>query len=149
MTMFMLMSAAMLWAGIPAGAETPEIRLDYKDSKVVARGRLLYRQHCANCHGAKLEGQPNWRKRDADGYLPAPPHDKTGHTWHHSDKLLFELTKYGLAKVAGMEMRTRMPAYEDVLSDREIIAVLSFIKSRWPDEIRKRHDRLNAAAKPK
>jgi len=40
-----------------------------------------------------------------------------------------------------------MPAYADVLSDEEIVAVLSYIKSRWPKQIRKRHDRMNEAAK--
>jgi mono/diheme cytochrome c family protein len=36
-----------------------------------------------------------------------------------------------------------MPAFEGVLTDAEIWAVLAFIKSRWPEEIRKRQERLN------
>ena len=27
--------------------------------------------------------------------LPAPPHNETGHTWHHPDEMLFAITKYG------------------------------------------------------
>ena len=111
----------------------------------LAEGAKTYATHCAACHGANLEGQPDWRTRGADGRLPAPPHDATGHTWHHSDKKLFELTKYGLVGLAGDDYKTRMPAYDGILSDRDIIAVLSFIKSRWPANIRKRHDRLNSA----
>ena len=50
----------------------------------LAGGRILYKEHCASCHGAKLEGQPNWRRIGKDGLLPAPPHDATGHTWQRT-----------------------------------------------------------------
>ena len=117
------------------------------DQHVVALGETVYRSHCAECHGQNLEGQPNWRSRDAEGYLPAPPHDASGHTWHHADTLLFNITKLGTASIVGPDYKTRMPAYADVLTDEEIIAVLSYIKSRWPKQTRRRHDRLNEAAK--
>ncbi|MDH3581358.1 MAG: cytochrome c, partial [Hyphomicrobiales bacterium] len=65
---------------------------------------------------------------------------------HHPDRQLFELTKHGLSKLAGGEYKTRMPKYDGILSDKDIAAVLSFIKSRWPERVRKRHDQLNAAA---
>jgi len=68
----------------------------------------------------------------------------SGHTWHHPDAILFALTKYGPAAIAkDPTYRTSMPIYEDVLSDADIIAVLSYIKSTWPAEIRARHDTLN------
>ncbi len=127
------------------GEDFPVLKPD--DADVVARGETIYAAECSSCHGRRLEGEPNWRVRDEDGYLPAPPHDATGHTWHHSDAQLFNLTKRGLSAVAGDKYKTRMPAYDGVLSDTDIIAVLSFIKSRWPPNIRDRHDRLNAAAK--
>ncbi|MCF6320844.1 MAG: cytochrome c [Rhizobiaceae bacterium] len=112
---------------------------------LVNSGREIYNTTCASCHGKNLEGQPDWRSPDEDGLLPAPPHDQSGHTWHHTDKLLFELTKIGLGRSAGFEdYKTNMPVFEDVLSDVEIIAVLSYIKSTWPEEIRLRHDELNS-----
>ena len=115
------------------------------DSDAVRLGEVLYRDHCAACHGADLEGEtPDWQVRDEDGYLPGPPHDETGHTWHHPDQLLFNITKYGIAKAANLpDYPTRMPAFEGVLDDEEIIAIMSFIKSRWPERIRQRHDELN------
>ncbi len=58
----------------------------------------IYLKYCASCHGEQLQGQSNWRQRDAEGYLPAPPHDESGHTWHHSDTYLFLMTKYGIEK---------------------------------------------------
>ena len=90
-----------------------------------------------------MEGQPKWRVRLADGLLPAPPHDASGHTWHHGDAYLVAVTKYGVARVLGQPYPNAMPIYDGVLSDKEIVAVLSYIKSQWPAETRKRHDRLN------
>lgn len=118
------------------------------DPAVLALGERVYRAHCATCHGAGLEGQPDWRERDAHGLLPAPPHDASGHTWHHPDEQLFAIVKLGLPQVIGQpDYRTTMPAYGGVLSDAEIVAVLSWIKSRWPAEIRARHDAVNAQAR--
>ncbi|MEL8054604.1 MAG: cytochrome c [Pseudomonadota bacterium] len=114
------------------------------DLEVVALGQGIYVAQCAACHGGRLEGQPNWRTRGEDGLLPAPPHDATGHTWHHDDETLFTLTKYGLAGLMENAPPSGMPVYEEVLSDEEIIAVLSFIKSTWPSDIREHHDRLNS-----
>ena len=118
----------------------PTIRLYYDLDAVVAQGKAVYRSYCAACHGIDLEGQPNWHLRDAQGYLPAPPHDQTGHTWHHRDQLLFDLTKYGPAHITGADYKTRMPAFEAVLSDDDIVAVLSYIKSTWPDEVIRIHN---------
>ena len=120
------------------------------DVAVVAAGKQVYDRQCASCHGAKLEGQPNWRLRDASGRLPAPPHDASGHTWHHPDEVLFRIVKEGVAKVANLkDYQSAMPVYAGVLSDAEIVAVLSYIKANWPPEIRRRHDELNAMEEAK
>ena len=120
------------------------IALHPDDAAKVARGEEVYVDACASCHGANLEGQANWRRRNAAGRLPAPPHDETGHTWHHPDTALFELTKFGPAALVGDGYESDMPGYADTLSDEEILEVLSYIKSQWRDEIRSRHDRINA-----
>lgn len=113
------------------------------NAHVVARGSEFYRQHCASCHGANLEGQPNWRKRKRNGRMPAPPHDATGHTWHHRDEQLFKITKYGTEAIVGDFYKSDMRGFQNVLTDDEICAVITFIKSTWPERIRKRHDRMN------
>jgi mono/diheme cytochrome c family protein len=114
-------------------------RADASDPELVALGAVVYRQSCAACHGANLEGQPNWRTPKPDGTLPAPPHDASGHTWHHSDRLLFEMTKWGTAAVAGGNFKSAMPVFAEVLDDGDIWAALSYIKSRWPAEIQAAH----------
>lgn len=120
-----------------------ELSLNANDVELVNLGKKVYASQCASCHGVNLEGQPDWRARKENEKLPAPPHDETGHTWHHSDKLLIDLTKHGPKPVAGPDYKTDMPAFQNILSDKEVIAVLSYIKSTWPEYIRKRHDRLN------
>lgn len=110
---------------------------DASDTQLVAVGEVLYQQYCASCHGAELEGQPNWKRRDENGFLPAPPHDETGHTWHHPDEQLFEITKIGTEAFVGMGYKSNMIGFEDQLNDSEIWAVLAYIKSEWPPSIQR------------
>ena len=113
------------------------------DPDVVALGQSIYSENCASCHGVNLEGQPNWRLPGQDGQLPAPPHDATGHTWHHDEDTLFRLTKYGTGALIGdPNYESNMPIYGGLLTDDEIIAALSYIKSTWPQEIRESHDEM-------
>jgi mono/diheme cytochrome c family protein len=113
------------------------------EAAMIALGQRVYRKYCASCHGGNLEGQPNWRTRKADGKLPAPPHDASGHTWHHSDALLFRMIKRGTASLAPAGYKTDMPAYAGILTDSEIRAVITFIKNRWPADIRRRQAAMN------
>lgn len=131
------LAAAVVVAGVAwyVGVDADGRGADASDPDLVALGAVVYEQHCAACHGRELEGEPDWRRRKADGTLPAPPHDATGHTWHHSDELLFRLTRDGPGVIAGEDYRTAMPAYGGILSDREIWSVLAYIKSRWPADI--------------
>jgi S-disulfanyl-L-cysteine oxidoreductase SoxD len=122
---------------------------DPDNAQLVERGSAIYAQTCAECHGDKLQGQPDWRVKNPDGTLPAPPHDETGHTWHHPDNLLFDTIKYGGQKNAPQGFTSGMLPYEDVLSDEEIMASLAYIKSRWPEEIRKRHAQMSQRMKAK
>ena len=141
-----LVAITAAWAS--EGIDGVRTTLKADDLAVVQTGEEVYRDTCAACHGAQLEGQTNWRERNADGSLRAPPHDASGHTWHHSDDLLFEITKYGPGKVFNdKEYKTQMPAYEGVLSDDDIIAVLSFIKNTWAEEERIWQDRTNGDSK--
>ena len=115
-------------------------KADEMDKAQVARGKVLYADKCAACHGANLEGQPNWRVRRPDGKLPAPPHDRTGHTWEHSDQMLFDVTKYGFAAKASATYQTDMRAFKDEMTDDEIWDVLAYIKSSWPENLRRKRD---------
>jgi mono/diheme cytochrome c family protein len=131
-------------ASIKAQTTTPASQADPDNAEQVALGQQVYASFCAGCHGGNLEGQPNWRQRLSLGNFPAPPHDETGHTWHHADQWLFEIIKHGGKYHAPPRYRSAMPAYQEMLSDTEIWAVLAFIKSRWPVAIRAQQAQQNA-----
>jgi len=121
---------------------------DPKNTKQVQQGEKVYVRFCSLCHGRNLEGQADWRIRKPDGKLPAPPHDENGHTWHHPDQVLFDITKFGLVPPNAPEnYQTDMPAWKDTLSDEDIWAVLAYIKSRWPAKTLEIQTDLNEKAK--
>lgn len=119
---------------------------DPRNTAQVEQGSVVYAERCASCHGDRLEGQPDWQSRKRDGRLPAPPHDASGHTWHHPDADLFEITKQGIAAFAPPGYESDMPAFGGILSDADIWAVLAFIKSSWPEDTRRRQAETNDRA---
>lgn len=144
LTRFAIAFAILSVAHADEGTDGIRTELKANSLAIVLSGEGIYQTQCAACHGVNLEGQPNWRKRDSNGLLPAPPHDETGHTWHHDDDLLFEIVKYGTATVIGDDSyRSQMPVYQHILSDEEIVAVLSYIKHSWPEEQRLWQEEIN------
>lgn len=122
-----------------AGAVAFQIVRSSSAAADLREGQSLYQANCASCHGANLQGQPDWQTPLADGRMPAPPHDETGHTWHHPDGDLFTIVKFGMGGlVEGYD--SAMPAFTGTLTDREIELVLDFIKSRWPPREREYQD---------
>lgn len=109
------------------------------DPFALMEGEGIYKAECASCHGTKLEGQPDWRTRRPDGKLPAPPHNASGHTWHHPMEQLVAITKFGMAPPNAPEgYVSDMPAFAGKLTDRQIVNVLAWIESQWPAEVKQR-----------
>ena len=100
---------------------------------MIKRGKILYEQNCASCHMINLSGAENWKDVDEDGHRKAPPLNGTGHTWHHDDKTLHAIIKYGLGKLV-KNYEGKMMGFGDKLSDKEIDSVLAYIKSFWSKE---------------
>lgn len=105
-------------------------------------GRTLYVRYCAACHGANLEGQANWQTARVDGSYPAPPHDASGHTWHHADAYLIAVTLQGGAAVTGTATNA-MPAFANQLTPAQAQAIIAYIKSTWPADIQAQQAALN------
>ena len=93
---------------------------------VFERGGELYQANCASCHGADLAGAADWKTPKDDGSYPPPPHDSSGHTWHHPDRVLIEIIRDG-----SDFPQSRMPPFGDRLADEDIEAILEFIKTSW------------------
>ena len=138
------LAGAAVWASHDDG---PGL-LPYDHPEAIARGEVIYAETCASCHGVDLSGQEgvDWRVRDSDGYLPAPPHDETGHTWHHPDEVLIAITTHGTEALIGGTYRSNMMGFGDVLSEQEILDVLAYIKSTWPERVIEIHDGINEQA---
>lgn len=138
-----LVLACSAAAGFAAAQGQAGDILPYDKPDAVEAGRAVYQGHCASCHGSDLQGEPDWQIRDSEGYLPAPPLDGTGHTWHHPDTQLLEVVRAGVAAVAGNGYQSRMAGFSGVLSEQEMREALAYIKSRWPAQIIARHNRIN------
>ncbi len=122
-------AAAILMLGVRMGLQ---IRAEAR----ITHGKRIYDTHCASCHGEKLEGQPDWRSPMTNGPMPAPPHDGSGHSWHHSDEALTGITKFGLKPYVNEAYESDMPAFAEVLSDKDIAAVWAYIRTSWSDRQR-------------
>ena len=138
MSVLALIGAAAVLALWLRASHSNAVFIPISDRAQIERGRDIYLAQCAACHGVKGEGQPDWRQRLPNGRLPAPPHDETGHTWHHPDGVLFDIVKHGLVpgRTAPQGYESDMPAYGMILSDADIVAVLAYIKSTWSKEVR-------------
>jgi mono/diheme cytochrome c family protein len=123
-------AAGAATGGDPIAGEAESARLDVARIEL---GRATYDQHCASCHGLNGEGQADWKIPNADGSLPAPPHNVSGHTWHHAEAQLLDI----IAQGGTIYMpESTMPGFEDLLSQAEMEATLAYIKRWWgPDEL--------------
>ncbi len=102
------------------------------DAQRVKAGTALFAQYCAACHGAELQGAPNWKVRLPNGSLPPPPHDDSGHTWHHPDPLLVSIVTHG----GDPAYNGVMPGFGATLTEAQVSDILDFIKSHWSREHR-------------
>ena len=144
---------AALWLGITLPkrlerAGPPPPPSDPAEARRFELGKTLYAEHCATCHGAKLEGAPDWRRPRPDGSYPAPPHDGSGHTWHHPDAQLFRIIERGGQATAPRGFPSRMPAFGEKLTNEEIRAVLFYIKRHWSEEQRAAQQARSRQSRP-
>lgn len=114
-----------LLAAVPAAAADR-----WYEPASAERGRALYATHCAACHGGRGEGQPDWERRDAMGFYPAPPLDPSGHAWHHPLAQMLQTLETGGGPFGGT-----MPSFSDVLDEPSRRDVLAWVQSLWPDDV--------------
>ncbi len=93
---------------------------------LVNKGAALYQANCQSCHGGAAGGS----LRD----IP-PPHNASGHTWHHPDQQLTEIILNGLD--ISLPGESKMPAFKDKLNAEDVQAILALLKTWWTPEQRK------------
>lgn len=100
-------------------------------STQLERGRNVFSQNCAVCHGSEAEGTvTDWKTRLADGSLAPPPLNGSAHAWHHPQEMLLRVINYGGESFGG-----NMPAFDDVLEESDKLAVIAYFQGFWSDEI--------------
>lgn len=130
---FLLLLLPLLLAGCggATAADNPLVLGEPVTAEQLAQGQAIYEANCASCHGPEGQGEANWQQANADGSMPAPPHDESGHTWHHPDQQLLAIIAEG-----GRGPNSRMPAFGQQLTEEERKAVLGYLKSFWSPDIR-------------
>ena len=121
---------------IPTLTQNPTV-LPARDT-ATSSGQAIFRANCAVCHGTDGEGQPDWHIKKPDGVLPAPPLNGDGHTWHHGDGTLYTYVSRGgkaFESPSVPSFKSGMPAFGEVLSHDDIIAVIEYVKSLWGDKV--------------
>ena len=81
---------------------------------LAADGAAVYKAKCASCHGADGKGQSPMGKKMGLRDLGSPEVQK------QTDKELYDWTAVG---------KNKMPAYKDKLSDDEIKALVTYMRS--------------------
>ncbi len=97
------------------------------------RGKTVFANNCAVCHGKNAEATPHWKTLDANGNYPPPPLNGSAHAWHHPLAILGRTIYHGGTPVGG-----QMPAFKDVLSETDMIDVIAYFQSYWSDGIYQR-----------
>ena len=126
----------------PTATATPTLTQDPTVPPVrntaTSSGQGIFQSNCAVCHGADGEGQPDWHIKKPDGVLPAPPLNGDGHTWHHGDGTLYTYVSRGGKAFESPDIpsfKSGMPAFGEVLSHDDIIAVIEYVKNLWGDKV--------------
>ena len=118
-----LLMGVMLLAACGGDSGEPEAGA----SEGAQRGEALYDEKCASCHGGDSGGEIS----DSP-----PPHNANGHTWHHADCLLTDITLRGAAAWGADPSTSAMPAFGDELTEEDVESILEYVKTWWTDEQR-------------
>ena len=113
--LFVLLIVGVMWQASGGGDTVTDIA----PPEVLAQGEIVYQENCVACHG-----------ENGQGYI-GPALNGSAHAWHHPDPLLVSFIRDGIPG-------TQMAAQGDNLTDEEINAVISYMKSWWSPQQRQK-----------
>jgi len=111
---FILLVFGVIWQASGGG----DTATDIAAPDVLAQGEIVYQENCVACHG-----------ENGKGYI-GPALNGSAHAWHHADPQLLSFIRDGIPG-------TQMAAQGDNLSEEEINAVISYLKSWWTPQQRR------------
>jgi mono/diheme cytochrome c family protein len=107
----------------PAAADSDPRELPHAPASVLQRGGKIYADACANCHGEQGQG--------VRGAYPALAGNRAV-TMHITTNLVQVVLHGGFAPATrGNPRPFGMPPFAPTLSDADVAAVLSYIRSSW------------------
>lgn len=96
---------------------------DIRDQNLIVVGKKVYAQHCVACHVINLDSKAS--------LLNGMTHARSiSAASNHTNAELFQIVKNGLNH-SHHGKDTKMPAFRKFLSDNEIIAVVTYMRSTW------------------
>ncbi|WP_425353624.1 cytochrome c [Rhodoferax aquaticus] len=111
---------------IPQVQTKPSAKLEPLPGKVQVQGAAVYDKHCAQCHGPQGQG--------ATGAYPALAGNRAV-TLARSDNLIAIVRAGGFAPVTpGNPQPYGMPPFSHVLTNADIAAVVSYIRTAWGNQ---------------
>ena len=118
-----LAAMATYLRALPAGHGVPSPAVDTPPGSTDPVGQGLYEKHCAGCHGSDGAGVPGAYPRLANNRAV---------TMATPANLVHVVLRGGFAPVtAGNPRPFGMPPFATVLSDAEVAAILSYLRSAW------------------
>jgi mono/diheme cytochrome c family protein len=105
----------------------------------VSRGKALYTQHCAICHGPNGRGQNPARPwgslaPEQEGWI-APALDMRGHCYVHPRRQLLSIIRDG-STFKG----TTMIGFKDKMDDDQIRALIAYLETLWDKNTRREYE---------
>jgi mono/diheme cytochrome c family protein len=98
--------------------------------EMIQKGKPLYEQNCASCHGLKGQGTAKvWSEKLPNGRFPPPPLNSEAHAYHHPLKALRFTIQNGGKYVGGV-----MPAFNEKLNDEDTDNIIAYFQNFWGDE---------------
>ena len=137
--------AACSKGGQEAGTVTaPTVPAPHFDPASVARGAQLFGERCAECHGPKAQGHPDWQTPSDGSFAAAPPLNGTGNDWKLTRAQIATIIKNGVRRKS--DNADIMPAWKGRLSDSDVEDVINWMQSLWPPDVYQAWSRAQGAA---
>ncbi len=118
-----LRAIAIYLQSIPQAPARQRISSSGADPAMLERGGVIYRKHCADCHGDDGKGTP--------GSWPALAGNRAANMDSVANPIRLVLSGGYPPSTAGNPRPYGMPPFAQTLNDAEVAAVLTYVRASW------------------